>query len=86
MTQNAWTPGPWVVGTGHGEGWVEIGASGNALKTHGRTKRAQANRALIAAAPELAEALQKIADESTDGRSCAVARALLARINGMPGQ
>ena len=40
------------------------------------------NARLIAAAPEMSEALEAIANESTDGRSTANARALLARIRG----
>jgi hypothetical protein len=47
-----------------------------------KPEEAQANARLIAAAPEMAEALEAIVNESTDGRATAIARALLSRIRG----
>lgn len=93
---NPWTPGPWGVTQAYGDGCVNIMASGNELKVSGRSRRAQANRALIAAAPEMAEVLEawiepwngfddaqtaRRADPATLQR-INTTRALLARIRG----
>lgn len=51
------TPGPWKYENGHG-----VIACGNPLRVAGRTKIAQANRALIAAAPDLLAALHRVRD------------------------
>lgn len=55
-----WTPGPWQWGYRFEEDltrWA-LRSSGNPLAISGRTHRAIANRALIAAAPDLYEALE----------------------------
>jgi len=91
---NPWTPGPWVVAPSADAGGVEIMASGNPLMVRGRSSRAIANRAMIAAAPEMAEALEECAnrlkraaihlgsDEEFAEGAVSKYRAILSRIRG----
>ena len=95
MTDTPWTPGPWLVIASRQDDAVKILASGNPLKIAGRTKRASTNRAVLSAAPEMAELLgefiatwnkfyQRLPREAENEEFGVVqnARSLLARIRG----
>ena len=96
MTDTPWTPGPWLVIASRQEDAIKILASGNPLKIAGRTNRASTNRAVLSAAPEMAELLASWLepwngfDEIQTQRRCdpatwkriKIGRALLARIRG----
>ena len=94
MSKTAWTPGPWIVTQAYGAGCVNIMASGNELAVSGRSRRAQANRALIADAPAMAEALEALASafmshtqwSGEPPAEVVNARAILARIKGEAGR
>lgn len=75
------TPGPWV--------WTGIGdirASGMPLQLQGRSHRAIANRALIAAAPELLAALKAIVSDgcliAADVANSKMVNAAIAKATG----
>ena len=94
------TPGPWKIGeiTGGQDGgiWAEIDGQGHSgiaqvvwkMEDDERTPRCEANARLIAAAPDLLEALQQISDYArTDGDIIAqhlagIARAAIAKTTG----
>ncbi len=92
MSATPWTPGPWVVTWSADAGGVYVDAPFDPLTVRGSSRRAIANRALIAAAPEMAEALTDLVEvvdyiERTYGSrinppTLDNARALLARIRG----
>lgn len=105
MTDTPWTPGPWQVDNAHHR--PQITQSNNGWSGYNiahiyafagpelpdRSSRTDANARLIAAAPEMAEALQMLHDNiaeyarinnlgGLDNQDMRNARAILARIKG----
>ena len=90
---SGWTPGPWVAVSANSR-WIDVKHDGVSLLTVWGTnvanqETALANAKLIAAAPEMAEVLERIAagkfDCAPHQRAMAMeelARAILAHING----
>ena len=94
--ETQWTPGPWHEGAGNGYGSI-FGPEGTRRDSGGLTPIAmingtlhedEANARLIAAAPEMAALLERLAancaaDRYVERLTCARdARALLAKIKG----
>ncbi len=90
MSNNNHTPGPWKIEQGGGRGaWIE-GTDGEyaALAAGNTDERANANASLIAAAPELLEALEAFVEEYawiSDKLSIA-ARAAIAKARAGKGE
>jgi hypothetical protein len=107
MSKTTWTPGPWLILTAKGYPYA-IQASHVSPNTPGvirditrwaaismpSSKEGQANARLIAAAPEMAEALEALASafishtqwSGEPPNEVVNARAILARINGEAGR
>lgn len=87
------TPGPWFVnGPWHIQSDTKLAVPsivGNVLQPrNGDIQEREANANLIAAAPELLEALENIliylGDWDTDDEECVAARAAIAKAKGVP--
>lgn len=87
------TPGPWRIGTPPPNGQQTIGTDQGlmvAVATTGAGVQTKANAHLIAAAPDLLEALQALMDDNSalDGMywadCCDKARAAIAKATGEP--
>ena len=90
---NKHTPGPWEARE-VSQNWIEILASdlviGTVLPTQyvslGRSPEQQANARLIAAAPELLEALHAMLDEHADCKGCDASNLAFAAIAKAEGR
>lgn len=69
MSDTKHTPGPWHIYKGHGL-YVDSSTAGSICKLAEKriSEQDEANARLIAASPELLEALESILDSATDGR------------------
>ncbi len=70
MSGNPWTPGPWLyqgfIDAGNTSGWYVVVAPHRVISVEGRSEEeADANARLIAAAPEMAEALEALEDAAS---------------------
>jgi hypothetical protein len=91
VSGNPWTPGPWLyqgfTEAGDTSGWYVVVAPHRVISVEGRDEEeADANARLIAAAPEMAEALEQVVDyfaaDTEPHWLGETARALLSRIRG----
>ena len=87
MTTAKHTPGPWYATTMGKAGWVDVFAHGVDIPIAStRHQDQEANARLIAAAPELLEALQSVLDNCLDSEGLctahAKARAAIAKATG----
>ena len=90
QTQHSFTPGPWHIGTPPPNGEQTIGTTQGlmvAVATTGTSVPTKANARLIAAAPDLLEALIELADCGAEAwgedRPCVKwARAAIAKATG----
>lgn len=85
---SAHTPGPWVYDSGSFYAAVQLNDCGTTNEPPiidmgaGRPEDSEANARLIAAAPELLAALEKIENETAATWVCDVARAAIAKATG----
>ena len=94
MTETKHTPGPWKARKGFHADTIEIFHPNKSVKppfypceiatiaSDRDTAKAKANARLIAAAPDLLQALHDIAEESTDEGAVKCARAAIAKSTG----
>lgn len=90
MTDTPWTPGPWEWETLHGVGRALCAEDRTVALHDAHWEVAPADARLIAAAPEMAELLERAVEEHLNqdtlpmdpGCWCWAARDLLARIKG----